>query len=171
MDLTLVERENVLLGTEFLTWLWFITENEQSMFEDKKGQAVGFYLDGKMVVKGGEGLAVSSASVTNPTGSLPEALTGLREGKKVYECMLVFDQDGDEWKMKVKGETMSLTGIKTPKVVVEDDDDLDAAFLEKMFLIERVLEFFDTLFNKFLAVRLDSAAWREEAAKIKVWIS
>ncbi|WP_243545800.1 hypothetical protein [Pseudodesulfovibrio tunisiensis] len=172
MDLQLVERENVLLGQDFLTWLWYKTESENALFEIKDKRTFSVNMEQRVSVQGGDGEGVETATVSSPRGELTEAKTGLKTGKKVNKAQLRFAMDQDEWLMQVKADDFGLSGFKTPKINTKDDDgdDPDSKFLEKLFLLERGLEMLDAVFTRFLVLRL-SREWTEESAAVKLWIN
>lgn len=171
MDLSLVERENTLLGQDFLTWLWYKTDNDNILFQLEDKRTFSLQMEQKVSVQGGEGETKSTATVSSPGGELDEAKAGLLTGKKVNKAQLLFSMDQDDWLLTVNAADFGLSGLKTPKVATkdEDGDDPDSKFLEKMFLVERCLEMFDIVFNEFLKLRM-SREWNEEAAKVKLWI-
>ncbi len=171
MDLALVERENSLIGQDFLTWLWFKTEAETPLFSNKDNHTFHVNMEQRVSVQGGEGEGKETASVSSPRGELTEAKTGLRTGKKVNKAQLRFEMDQDEWLLQLKSDDFSLSGFKTPKIQTKDEegDDPDAKFLEKIYLIEKCLDMLDTVFAVFLKVRL-SKDWDAEADKVKDWI-
>jgi len=172
MDFSLVERENTLLGQDFLTWLWYKTDSDNVLFQLKDSRTFALQMEQKLSVQGGEGETKATATVTSPAGELSEAKTGLSTGKKVHKAQLLFSMDQDNWLVTVSAADFGLSGLKTPKISTKDDDgdDPDAKFLEKLFLIERCLEMFDIVFKEFLKLRM-SKAWAEEAAKVKLWIN
>ncbi|WP_207259680.1 hypothetical protein [Desulfovibrio sp. Huiquan2017] len=172
MDLSLVERENTLLGQDFLTWLWFKTDQDTVLFQLEDNRTFTLHMEQKLSVQGGEGETKATATVTSPAGELSEAKTGLSTGKKVNKAQLLFSIDEDEWLVTVSAADFGLSGLKTPKISTKDDegDDPDAKFLEKMFLVERCLEMFDVVFTQFLNLRL-SRDWAEESARVKLWIN
>lgn len=172
MDLSLVERENTLLGQDFLTWLWFKTDQDTVLFQLADNRTFTLHMEQKLSVQGGEGETKATATVTSPAGELSEAKTGLRTGKKVNKAQLLFSIDEDEWLVTVSAADFGLSGLKTPKISTKDDegDDPDAKFLEKIFLVERCLEMFDVVFTQFLNLRL-SQDWAEESARVKLWIN
>jgi hypothetical protein len=51
----------------------------------------------------------------------------------------------------------------------QDDEDPDAAFLEKIHLMERAFELVDDLFGQFLRLRM-SGEWPEERRRVRDWI-
>ncbi|MUM76986.1 hypothetical protein GKC30_04990 [Pseudodesulfovibrio sp. F-1] len=172
MDLSLVERENVLLGQDFLTWLWFKTDNDTVLFSLADKRTFTVHMEQRVSVQGGEGEGVETATVSSPRGELTEAKTGLRTGKKVNKAQLLFTMDQDQWLVQVSAADFGLSGLKTPKISARDDegDDPDAKFLEKMFLLERCLEMFDVVFSQFLALRM-SRDWAEETNRVGRWIN
>jgi hypothetical protein len=172
MDLSLVERENTLLGQDFLTWLWFKTDQDAVLFKLEDNRTFTLHMEQKLSVQGGEGETKATATVSSPAGEMSEAKTGLRTGKKVHKAQLMFAMDQDEWLVTVSAVDFGLSGLKTPKISTKDDegDDPDAKFLEKMFLLERCLEMFDVVFTQFLNLRL-SKDWAEESARVKLWIN
>jgi hypothetical protein len=172
MDLSLVERENILLGQDFLTWLWFKTDSENVLFSLEDKRTFTLQMEQRVSVQGGDGEGVETATVSSPRGELTEAKTGLRTGKKVNKAQLLFSMDQDDWLVQINATDFGLSGLKTPKIATKDDegDDPDAKFLEKMFLLDRGLEMIDIVFAQFLAIRM-SKNWIEETAKIKLWIN
>ncbi len=172
MDLSLVERENTLLGQDFLTWLWYKTDSDNVLFQLPDNRTFSLHMEQKLSVQGGEGETKATATVTSPAGELSEAKTGLSTGKKVHKAQLQFSMDQDDWLVTVSAADFGLSGLKTPKVSTKDDegDDPDAKFLEKFFLVERCLEMIDIVYTQFLRLRM-SRDWAEEAARIKLWIN
>lgn len=172
MDLALAERENTILGQDFLTWLWHATEARGGVFKDADGREFHLRMEERLSVQGGDGEGLESASVKSPSGELTEARSGLRTGKKVNRAQLRFDRDPESWQLTLKDTDFSLSGLKTPKVETSDreDTDPDARVLEKMFLVEQCLELLDSVYREFLTLRL-SAKWAEETRTIGVWIA
>lgn len=172
MDLSLVERENTILGQDFLTWLWFKTDSDNVLFKLKDNRTFTLHMEQKLSVQGGEGETKATATVTSPAGEMSEAKTGLSTGKKVHKAQLLFSMDQDEWLVTISAADFGLSGLKTPKISTKDDegDDPDSKFLEKIFLVERCLEMLDIVFTQFLTLRM-SKDWVEEAARVKLWIN
>lgn len=172
MDLTLVQRENALLGQDFLTWLWYVSEKRNGQFTSKSGQAFLLNLENKVSVQGGEGESLETASVTSPRGELAEAKTGLRTGKKVSKAQLRLEIDQEAWQLTLKADDFAVSGLKTPKVDLRDqeDEDPDAKFLEKIYLLEKSVELLDSVYAEFLALRL-APGWAEDARRIGAWMA
>lgn len=160
---------DVILGQEFLTWLWFRSETN-STFKDDKGQDFQVSMEQRIVVQGGEGDLIETASVSGAMSELREARLGLTTGKKVTRALIRLEQDPEVWQLTLKAEDFSLGSLKTPKVDTADkDDDPDAAFFEKIFLIEKGLNFIDVIYKEFLTVRL-SKEWPDEIKALQRWM-
>jgi len=171
MDLQLAAEKSPILGQEFLTWLWFKSEETNGLFETGDGQSFALYFGQKIAVQGGEGESVEKAICSGFMSELKEARQGLRTGKKVVQAIVRLEQDTNTWQLQLNADNFAISGLKTPKVdmKLEEGDDPDARFLEKMYLVEKSLEFLDSVYEQFLRLRL-SSAWSEEVRKIKKWL-
>lgn len=168
---------DVILGQEYLTWLWFRSESSPLGFVDGKKQPFTVALDQRVVVQGGEGpsretTSVSGSPMVEDGFHLPlrEARLGMCTGKKVTRALLRFEQNELTWQVTVKAEDLSLNTFRCPKVEHEKDDDPDAIFLEKLFLTEQCLDLLDRTFKAFLEVRL-SGKWEAEAKDMGKWMT
>ncbi len=162
---------DLVLGQEFLTWLWYRSATG-GIFNDASGQPFSVSMEQRIVVQGGEGDHVETASVSGLDSELREARMGLTMGKKVTRALLRFERGPEEWQLTLKASDFSLGSLKTPKIETSDRDgaDPDALLLEKMYLVESCLELLDALYAAFLQVRLDAARWKEEVAGLQQWM-
>lgn len=158
---------DLILGQEFLTWLWY-KSSVGGIFNDPTGRPFTVSMEQRIVVQGGEGDHVETASVSGLDSELREARMGLTTGKKVTRALLRLERDPEIWQVTLKAADFSLNSLKTPKIEKDNDDDPDALFLEKVHLIESCLELVDSMYKTFLGIRL-GAEWKREAANIKEW--
>lgn len=169
------ENTDLVLGREFLTWLWFRSETSNGLFRmgrqsDREGESFTVSMEQRVVVRGGEGDNLETASVSGALSPLREARLGLQTGKLVVRALVRLEKDGMAWQVTLKAEDFSIGSLRTPTVAKnEDGDDPDALFLEKMYLIESSLEMLDELYRQFLETRL-SPAWGTEAAAVAEWM-
>lgn len=171
MDLVLVERENIILGQDFLTWLWFVCDAQQRLFDLPDGRTFAVHIDDCITVQGGEGESIETATVKSPRGVLTEALTGLQTGKKVAKAKILFAIDQDEWKTNISAVDLKSSSLKTPVVTpIDPEEDPDGHVLEKMYLVEQYYQMVDSAFQAFLDERFGSD-WSAEASQVKQWIS
>ncbi len=164
------ESTDLVLGQEFLTWLWFRSDTAPVFAAPDKGPDFTVSMEQRIVVQGGEGDALETASVSGVMSELREARLGLTTGKKVSRALVRFTRDPESWQVTLKAQDFSLGSLKTPSTEKGDspDDDPDALFFEKIQLTEVCLEFFDTLYAEFLRLRL-SPKWEEAAREIGKW--
>ncbi len=161
---------DLILGQEFLTWLWFRSATG-GIFNDKSGRPFTVTMEHRIVVQGGEGDHVETASVSGIDSELREARMGLTTGKKVTRALIRLIRDPDEWQVTLKAADFSLGSLKTPKIEKSDREDLDpdALFLEKMYLVEACLELIDAMYKAFLGIRLGKD-WKQEVSGLQAWM-
>ncbi len=160
-----------MLGQDFLTWLWFRSEQGQPFFTHKE-VPFDLSMEQRIVVRGGKGDAQETASVTGMLSSLREAKLGLLTGKKVVQALARIEKDGMAWQSLIKAEDFSIGSLRSPSVERDpDSDDMDALFLEKAYLVDLYLDMLDDLYRQFLHVRLAPAQWSEEEVAVGEWIT
>ncbi len=160
-----------VLGQEFLTWLWYQSDTAPHSFTDKKQMPFSVFMEQRIVVQGGEGENLETASVSGSLSPLREARFGLATGKKVTRALVRFEKDDLSWQVNLKAEDFSCNSLKTPKIEkASDDDDPDAFILEKIYLIELCLELLDNLYEQFITLRL-SQNWKDEVSHIHDWMT
>ena len=161
---------DLILGQEFLTWLWFKSATG-AIFNDPSGRPFTATMVQHIVVQGGEGDKVERASVSGVDSELREARMGLTTGKKVTRALLRLDREPEAWQVTLKAADFSFSGMKPPKIDHQDrDDDPDALLLESIFLMEQGLELVDALYFAFLKMRLSRSDWQEEVGHLRNWM-
>lgn len=171
-DAYMGQMQDAVLGQDFLTWLWFKSETRGGDFTGPDGQLFSLYMEHKVSVQGGEGEAVETISVSGLLSELREAKLGLAMGKKVTKATIRIELDPDTWQLTLSAQDFALSGVKTPKIETkqEEGDDPDAAFLEKMYLIDKVMGLLDATYAEFLRLRLGSE-WERERAEVAAWLA
>ena len=164
------ESTDIVLGQEFLTWLWFRSDNDPVFKAPDNGPDFMVSMEQRIVVQGGEGDAKETASVSGVMSELREARLGLATGKQVTRALIRLTREPEAWQVTLKATDLSLGSLKTPTVEKGDspDDDPDALFYEKIHLTEVCLSFIDTMYAQFLERRL-SFEWDAETKKIHEW--
>lgn len=163
---------DVILGQDFLTWLWYKSETAgNNTFQTKEGRHFMVHMEQRICVQGGEGESLDTATVSGPMSELREARLGLATGKKVTRALIRFERESEIWQTILKAEDFALSGLKTPTIEKSNgkNEDTDALFLEKMYLIEACMEMLDILYQNFLEVRL-SGRWDAEVLNVRKWI-
>ncbi len=172
MDLEHAAEQAAHIGQDFLTWLWATSEQGGGHFRTPSGDDFSLFVEQRVSVQGGEGEGKETAVCSGPMAELKEARLGLLTGKKVGQAKLRIEHDENSWQVQISAATFALTGLKTPKVDthVEEGDDPDAIFLEKIFLIEKCMGYLDSVFTMFLKVRM-GPDWTKEIERIRQWMS
>ncbi len=170
MDLYLGQMQDAVLGQDFLTWLWYKSEAVAGRFE-RDGEVFELHMEQRVTVQGGEGDSLETATVSGPMSELREARLGLTTGKKVNRALVRITRDEDDWSLTLKAEDFSISSMRTPKVEtkLEEGDDPDAPLLEKLYLMEKCLDYLDAVYAQFLDRRFGTA-WGEEVAAFRQWI-
>lgn len=160
----------VILGRDFLSFLWFFSEQEGGAFTNAEGH--GFSLDvlDSLAVTDATGTKVS-ASIGHVGGdNLSEAKLGIAKGKKVCAAKLRLETEPDVFTCKID-QNGALSALRLPFVQTpEEGDDPDAVFLERMYLMGKFWKMLDTAFIQFLFARLDADYWKTAVARINLWL-
>jgi len=159
------------LGPEFLTWLWYAIETEP--------EAIKAVAMGRGVLTVGNGIVLENrldqpaerVSISGENADLGEGMLALKKGALVAELRLHYTAGDQEWRFSLKGDTFALSGLKTPRSApVESPDEVEGAVLEKLGLCDEMVRLLDSLFLRFIKLRV-SERWREEAVPgMKAWI-
>ncbi|TVM11546.1 hypothetical protein DPQ33_18770, partial [Oceanidesulfovibrio indonesiensis] len=82
------------------------------------------------------------------------------------------EKDAESWSFTLKAEDFSIGSLRTPTVEtkLEEGDDPDAPFLEKVFLMEKCLSHLDAVYAAFLDIRFGTA-WGEEVQAFRTWVA
>ena len=92
-------------------------------------------------------------------------------GKKVSRALIRLEKDELAFQLTLKAEDFGLGSLKTPKLDKGDsDDDPDALLLEKFYLMEVCVGLLDSLYARFLKLRL-SPEWQKEVADMRQWLT
>jgi len=175
-------KDNGWLGSDFLIWLLFQTITESSDYTLNQpgpaleGESFVAHLNDRLILLGGEEGAVQKVSIVGPQDRFSEVRTALQSGKQITEATLYFEKEEEVWKATLKGMMFHLASFKCPPVRLEKDsltvetDEREAAFYERMVLLEKGLQFFDSLYSTFLNERLGKE-WTEKERTLREWLA
>jgi len=176
-------RDNQWLGWDFMLWLLYRGLNGLGDFNVccpghfDSGERFSAWIDDRIQLQGGsEEGGIQKVSVSGSQDSYIEAISALKGGKKITSATICMEKDENPWQLTLKGETFGFASFKCPQVRIERDNTVDemsereAAFYERMFLLEQGVQLFDSLFVTFLKERL-SEAWSGRMAEIQQWLA
>ncbi|MDD3581190.1 MAG: hypothetical protein PHW74_09235 [Desulfobacca sp.] len=160
------------LGREFLTWLWFKSEDDPEGTINLPGQPpVSLEVGEKMRLEVGEGEYFQSLAVQGSHSDHQEARLGLRQGKTPEELHLKITREKLEWPLTLKATTFEVKGLKSNASPAPADEDDEAHFFDQMAQIEEVTEILDRLFAEFLRLRLGPEWEAGELPRLKAWLA
>lgn len=150
------------LGREFLTWLLWLAQGnlEVGGYTVTTMDRVSLAGDGVSVLTLPQDHGMDEVRAAMAAGKLVEAVKVQLEGEGVYSVLLKSD--------------MTLNALKTPKVEVDKEDEeagMEAAILEKIFLLEQSASCIDVMYAHFLHERMDATAWTACLAGMNEWIT
>lgn len=171
LDVAVAYSRYRFLGAEFLTWLWYAIETEPDAI---KAAAMGrgvVSVGDRIVLENSLNQPVERVTISGENADLGEGMLALKKGALVAELGLHYTAGDQDWRFSLKGDTLALAGLKTPRSApVESADEIEGAVLDKVGLCEEVVRLVDSLFLRFIKLRV-SERWREELIpKMKAWI-
>jgi len=172
LDVSVSYNRYKFIGYEFLTWLWFIIENEPERLPAAAQNIDSLTIGNRMVIeKRRKEDVLEAITIKGDDAGLEEGVLALRKGAVVTEMNLVQTMGEHVWSFNLKGESLNISSLKTPPVApVENGDDMEGAVIEKTYLYEQVLTFIHNLFKIFIKNRV-SDSWPKTVNHMKKWIN
>lgn len=81
---------------------------------------------------------------------MDELLIAMADAKRISAANLLLNDENTQESWTVTVSDNFEMNVRTPKIDVQDKEDLDGLFLEKFFLIERFFQMWDDLYKEFL---------------------
>jgi len=175
MDLVDLMVEKRFLGQEFLTWLWFKSEERgQAIALDDSRTDVSLVFEKFLLLESGEGDSLERVTVQGGQAEFLEGRLALRTGKKVEQARMMLIRDDHEFHFTLSGSLFEFKSVRLPKTMAageEGDGDLDVVgrCLDQISLYEVVARTVDELFRMFLRLRIGKD-WAVELGKVGKWI-
>ena len=175
-------KDNEWLGSDFLLWLLYQTMTESSGYTvsqsgpAQEGEPFVAYLNDRLILLGGGEGAVQKVSIVGPQDRFSEVRAALQDGKQITEATLYLEKEEDLWKLTLKGMMFHFASFKCPPVKIEKDNltdetnEKEAVFYERMDLLDKGLQLFDSLYAAFLNERLGKE-WTEKERNIREWLA
>lgn len=174
LDISFAYNKYKFLGNEFLTWLWFLIENEKDL-------APYLTIKEKVSLNIGNGICLENhlgdqstekITIRGDQAGLEEGTTALKKGAYVIQINLLCTIGEEEYIFTIKGESLNVTGLKTPAIgKTSGKDDREGAVLEKIYLYVKVFQVIDSLFLNYLSLRSSDEWKRSQLNEIRNWIS
>jgi len=173
IDVAVAFEKYKFLGSEFLLWLWFSSE-ERDVNIDETGE-ITINVANKITLL--DVVNVDDKKTVTIKGNdieMEEAMTALKMLAMPIELHLLMKNHkrGLEWTFTIKSETLQISGCKTPDVApTETSNDIAGATFEKLCLLDIPVQFIAKLFEKYIAMRLDADVFAAEHKRMVNWIA
>lgn len=171
LDIAVSYNRYKFIGHEFLTWLWFITETDAEFLRTIVPEITNLEIGNRIVLENRVKNASEVITIKGDDADLKEGILSLAKGAMVTELQLSYKSENQEWVFTLKGESLSYFNLKLPQTgPIESKDDVDGLVLEKIYLVEKLVQNMDKIYASFVSLRVNST-WNEQTVpKIKTWI-
>jgi hypothetical protein len=171
LDIAVAYNRFKFLGDEFLTWLWFIIEQNPAVLRNAEPDLTSFEIGNRIVLEKKHKKAFERITIKGEDAGLEEAKVALQHGALVAELNLILRSGQQKWQFTLKGESLNLSNLKTPKIAApESPEEIEGRVLEKIFLYDKILQFLEKLYKSFIKLRLSSRWQSREIYLIKKWL-
>jgi hypothetical protein len=175
MDLVDLITEKRFVGQEFLTWLWWKSEERGGSVELPTIGDIIVVFEKHMLLEFGEAEYSEKMVCSGLQTELREARTGLRTGKKLEQARLHIVKGDYEWNVTLGATIFEYRSVRPPKTAgsVQDHqtspEETEGMILERIFLFEELVRIIDDLFRLYLNARL-GGGWQDHLLLMRRWV-
>jgi len=176
LDLIDLIAEKRFLGQEFLTWLWWKSEERGGSVEIPGYGDIALAFEKHMLLEYGEGESSEKLICSGLQAELQEARTGLQVGKKLEQARIKITRGDQEYNFTLAAAMMEFRNVKLPKTAGTEaeesasPEEVEGMILERIFLFEELIKTVNQLFQIFLEIRT-GREWGEELQNVRAWIA
>jgi len=168
------------LGSEFMLWLWYESEQTGGQFAFTTPQegdevelgalgSVELWVDERIALRNRNDTRISAVLTgMNPSTTL-ESRAALAGGKVCQELRVGIRSDDREFFVTLKGPALWSHSAALPQVVSGLGEGWEGTVLDRLALIEEMDMLIGLLFNEYCTRRL-SASWAETFDKLSRWV-
>ncbi len=161
-------REKDFLGTEWLTWLWYVAHAESPELAGRQGQPITVLFEKALQMECAYKISGSLGLKADSPTRLPEALVGLAGGKRPVKAGLQLAVHGDVYSLGIRGDMMHFSGVKLPPP--EDVGTPRMVFEDRIERLRDLIDATNDLYIGFLKRRL-SGKWSKTLNSMRNWIA
>ncbi len=171
LDVAVAYNRYKFLGNEFLTWLWFIIENDPGCLKNLFPDLTSLEIGDRIVLENRNQEAVESITIKGDEANLEEGVVALRKGAVVTEINLHFKSGDQEWGFTIKGESLNISSLKIPFTDPADTaEEIENTVIEKIYLYDQAIQFVENLFKNFIKKRTSNHWQNKIIPMIRKWI-
>lgn len=170
LDIAVAYNSYTFLGNEFLTWIWFLIENDEKTIHQCGEDTLGLAVGNRMILVNRWANGMESITIKGDAVGLEEGLLSLSKGALVTDVNLILKSGSLQWQFSIKGESLNFSSLKLPETAAtEQQEDMEGLVLDKLYLYEKPFQFIDALYRKFISLRL-SDGWTETKSNMMKWV-
>ena len=171
LDVAVAYNRYKFLGEEFLTWLWYVIENNQNLIKNFDQDFVGLEIGDRIVFENRRKESAERITIKGEGAGLEEGILALKNGALVTELNMIYRSAELVWQFTLKGESLNISSLNIPNTELpQSDEDLEGFVLEKLFLYDKSLQFLKNLFACFVKLRISNDWQSKDIAVIRNWI-
>ncbi len=171
LDVAIAYNRYKFLGEEFLTWLWYVIENDQILIKNFDRNFVGLEIGDRIVFENRRKESPERITIKGEGAGLEEGILALKNGALVTELNMIYRSAESVWQFTLKGESLNISSLNIPKTDLPDsDEDIEGFVLEKLFLYDKSLQLVKNLFAHFVKLRISNKWLNKEVSSIRKWI-
>lgn len=171
MDVLKALADKAFWGHEFLTWLWFSSEEAGGELEVEGLGPATLWIQDRMLLGSLETESKENILKDGDVSRSAEAAAALTVGKKLQEARFGLIREDREWAFTLKGDTFDLQSVKIPAVTNEEGDDVHATILLRLGYLRELTDVLDALFARFVRLRTAPAWDAEVVPAVGAWIA
>ena len=172
LDVAIAYSRYRFLGNEYLTWLWFLIENEMTQLKQLDADFTSLEIGNRIVFENLHNEGIETITIKGDEASLEEGILALKKGALVNEVNLLYRCGDQTWQFNLKGESLNISSLKTPETgKIESKEDTEGAVLEKIFLYDKVVDFVERSYQLFIRTRLSDEGQTKGVTPIVHWVS
>lgn len=167
MDLLDLIEGRRFLGNEFIVWLWFESEKNDGNFDVDPIGPFALWFENTITLESTAIQVEQSKLKGAAPSSTQEAREALRHGKLPTQARIRIEQGPHQFACMLTASTMGLSSVTIPAMLKDEPEE---KFYERMYLIEQLEKYFDSLYTEFLELRLSPAWEQENVPEIAKWV-
>ena len=173
LDIAVAYSRFQFLGEEFLTWLWYVIDNDFKLLRQLDKDLATLEIGNRMVlVNRRDHDTGKTVTIRGDHTGMDEGMLTLRKGGMVAEMHLIYKAGDHEWQFSLKGESLNLSSLKVPATgTVESRDDIEGAVIEKIDLCNKAVGLINRLYGHFIKLRLGNDWHRNIVPSVRQWIN
>jgi len=163
-------KANSALGKDFLTYLCYLSDSRNGVFEIAGKGTFQVWLGDKIVLQDEADTPPNSISFVGRDFTADDLKQAIKSGKKVTEAQFRIDKDETSWSFTLRAQRFDIASLRlnTPQFKA---DDSEARFYSRMLVIEELNEILDGLYYQFLHDVTEKNWETEGYKKFREWIN